>query len=62
MPKPKKLVLASEEGPERIIFDVWRGRVRERKMVGKRVLDWSAFDKEEVKKIKCFIAKALKHM
>lgn len=47
---------------EKIVYDIWNGRIRERKMLGRKVIEWSAFTKEESLQIMAFFGKAIKKL
>lgn len=65
-----KLVLQGDKNSpvegEKVVYDVWKGRIRERKIIqtvrGPKVVEWSAFSKKESLQILAFFEKAVKEL
>ncbi len=66
MPKPELTLCGYKNSPlesERIIFDVWRGWIRMKKIFASgKMIDWTVFTKEESKQIVDFFTTAIKKL
>lgn len=56
----KNLVFKGEKNSpvqdEKVIFDIWHGCLRMKKMKHGKAIDWTAFTPDEVAKLRVFIA------